>query len=375
MDRLGVIGLSLAVLVIVGLVLLLRSRRPPADTTDTIATAVDLDRPRTVAELVAQRGTGARPVPEDARALVSDEFAEDAAAVEPDHPDRGGPVTDGTEPVESAVLGDVRPSAPAAAAPTVPPVPTVLSPPWRRVRDDRHPPPAPRGEQAVANAPTTTEPVRPAAREAERAAVDLALLRVLGFADPDPRPSAAPIVAAARSGFEFADEPAYRAGVAFRVTRRDDAPVPDAAVTLLDGGGRDVGKGITDGSGRGVVASPGAGDYVLVCCAAGHQPRAVALTVGAEPVEVAVLLAGSSAVAGTVRAAAVPLAGVAVTLLQDDEVVDVAQTAESGRYRIGDLAAGEYTLTVVSAERDPVTVVVRVPEQVQICQDVDLRCR
>ncbi|MHA6792355.1 carboxypeptidase regulatory-like domain-containing protein [Pseudonocardia bannensis] len=216
---------------------------------------------------------------------------------------------------------------------------------------------------------------RAAARAAEEAAADVSLLRTLGFADPNPRPGAAAVVSLAAPvpvEPEIDEVSADARPVRFRVARRDGVPVPDAAMTLLDGRGREAGRSVADVDGRGVVAAPRPGGYVLVSSADGHQPGAVALTVDGRPLDVEVLLVGSASVAGTVRAGRRPVDGATVTLLQDGEVVGTVDTGAAGRYRIGDLAAGDYTLAVTSPGHDPVAAVVRVPEQADVEHDVEL---
>lgn len=247
---------------------------------------------------------------------------------------------------------------------------------------------------AAAPAPVTLSPVSPTtsapepapqpadtaadeARAAEHAAVDLALLRTLGFADPNPRPGAAPVVdLAVAHEVEEPLAPGRTVPVRFSVVQRDRFPVADAAVTLLDPRGRETASAKADVEGRGEVTAPRPGGYVLVAAADGHQPGVVALTVPATEyaaAEVEVQLVRSSTVAGAIRdAGGSGVAEVAVSLLQDGELVATTITAADGGYRFGELAAGEYTIAIVAEGREPRALPVRVGEEVDAAQDVVL---
>ena len=93
------------------------------------------------------------------------------------------------------------------------------------------------------------------------------------------------------------------------------AAFPRAALTLIDTGGRQVGRGATGEDGRYALSTPGAGSYVLIAAARGHQPQAVTVTVGERPVELDVVLGGAGRLAGSVLTAdGHPVADAAVTL-------------------------------------------------------------
>jgi hypothetical protein len=214
----------------------------------------------------------------------------------------------------------------------------------------------------------------PDERAAEQAAADLALLRTFGFADPGLRPDSAPVVEMARAGEQ---EPLEAAGdaqpVRYRVIRRDGSVVGAAAVTLLDDRGGDVAAGTADAAGRGEVLAPSPGAYVLVSTAPGHQPGAVAIRVGGSATEADVLLARSASVSGSVHGEDGPIAGARVTLVQDGEAVDVVDTGADGTYRIGDIGAGEYGLSVAAAGCEPVATLLDVAEEADVRHDVELR--
>jgi len=213
----------------------------------------------------------------------------------------------------------------------------------------------------------------PDEKAAEQAAADLALLRTFGFADKALHPNGTAVVA--MEGAEEQEEPAESGAaqpVRYRVVRRDGTVVGGATVTLLDDRGGDVAAGAADADGRGEVLAPSPGGYVLVSTAAGHQPGAVAITVGGSPTEADVLIARSASVSGFVHGADGPIAGARVTLVQDGEAVDAVDTDAQGAYRIGDIGAGEYGLSVAAPGREPVAALLEVAEEAEVRHDVRL---
>jgi hypothetical protein len=214
----------------------------------------------------------------------------------------------------------------------------------------------------------------PDERAAEQAAADLALLRTFGFADPGLRPDSAPVVAMERPAEQ---EPAATTGeaqpVRYRVVRRDGSVVGGATVTLLDDRGGDVAAGAADAEGRGELVAPSPGGYVLVSTAPGHQPGAVAITVSAAMPETDVLIARSASVSGSVQGEDGPIVGARVTLVQDGEAVDAVDTGTDGTYRIGDIGAGEYGLSVAAAGCEPVATLLEVADEADVRHDVELK--
>ncbi|WP_433291787.1 carboxypeptidase regulatory-like domain-containing protein [Pseudonocardia sp. CA-142604] len=210
-------------------------------------------------------------------------------------------------------------------------------------------------------------------RAAEQAAADLALLRTFGYADPSLRPDSAPVVSL-MSQQDPSPEPVPGAEqpVRFRAMRRGGVPAEGVAVMLLDDKGRTVAEDKAGPDGRGEVLAPAPGGYVLVCTARGHQPGAAAITVADAPIEAEVLLVRSASLYGSVHGEDGPIAGARVTLVQDGEVVDSADTDEDGSYRIGDIAAGEYGLSVVAAGCEPIAVLIEVPDEADLRHDVEL---
>jgi hypothetical protein len=211
----------------------------------------------------------------------------------------------------------------------------------------------------------------PDALAAEHAAVDLALLRTLGFADPNPRNGVSPVVDMSVEHPDEAPEPPRDpVSVAYRVTGRDHAALSDVAVALLDQRGREA---ATAQGAEGAVEAPRPGGYVLVASADGHQPGVVAVRAERGGTSVEVPLVRSSAITGRVTdGAGAPVAAAALDLLQDGELVASATADEAGDYRFADLAAGEYTIAVQSGGRAPVVATVRLDEEADGERDLTL---
>jgi hypothetical protein len=243
-------------------------------------------------------------------------------------------------------------------------------------------PPAPPPVAAAADTdPSLTEPPprrrplrSPAEQAAEQAAADLALLRTFGYADPGLRPDSSPVVSlASPHGPEPEPAPAGDAQpVRFRVLGHDGAAVGRAAVTLLDDRGREAASGTAGADGAGSVDAPRPGAYVLVARAPGHQAVAVAIAVSDGPAGTDLVLTRSASVAGGVYGEDGPIAGARVTLVQDGEIVDAVDSASDGGYRLDDVPAGEYGLSVAAAGCEPFAALLVVPEETAVRQDVEL---
>jgi EmrB/QacA subfamily drug resistance transporter len=183
-----------------------------------------------------------------------------------------------------------------------------------------------------------------------------------------PAPAAEPGVPGARRG----------AGggvpVCGSVQHSDGTSVGRAALTLIDGSGRQVGRGATAQDGRYALSTPGPGSYVLIAAAGGHQPQAVTVSVGDHPVELDVVLGGAGRLAGTVHTAdGTPVRDAIVTLT--DVRGDVVATSRSGRegvYALTDLVAGEYTLAASAPAYRPSALPVTVQASRETRQDVEL---
>lgn len=170
--------------------------------------------------------------------------------------------------------------------------------------------------------------------------------------------------------------PAYTSGVPVCgiVQHHDGSTVPRAALTLIDVQGHQIGRGASGEDGRYALSVPGAGSYVMIAAAGGHQPQAVTVTVGERPVELDVVLGGAGRLAGSVLTAdGSPVRDAAVTLT--DVRGDVVATARSGReggYVITELVAGEYTLAASAPAFRPAALPVSVQASRETRQDVEL---
>ncbi|MDT0380306.1 MFS transporter [Streptomyces sp. DSM 42041] len=178
--------------------------------------------------------------------------------------------------------------------------------------------------------------------------------RATGTADPLPHPAGVPVCGSVR--------------------HPDGSTVPRAALTLIDTTGRQIGRGATGEDGRYALSTPGAGAYVLIAAAGGHQPQAVSVAVGERAVELDLVLGGAGRLVGTVLTAdGTPVRDAAVTLTDArGEVVAACRSDREGRYAMPDLVAGEYTLAVSSPAYRPVAMPLTVQASRETCQDVEL---
>ncbi|MFD0024709.1 MFS transporter [Streptomyces sp. NPDC058382] len=158
------------------------------------------------------------------------------------------------------------------------------------------------------------------------------------------------------------------------VQHPDGTKVPRAALTLIDIQGQQVGRGASGDEGRYALSVPGAGSYVLIAAAGGHQPQAVSVTVGERPVELDVVLGGAGRLAGTVLTAdGVPVRDAAVTLTDvRGEVVSSTRSGREGGYVISELVAGEYTLAASAPAFRPAALPVSVQAARETRQDIEL---
>lgn len=158
------------------------------------------------------------------------------------------------------------------------------------------------------------------------------------------------------------------------VQHPDGTEVGRAALTLIDGQGRQVGRGASGADGRYALSAPGAGSYVLIAAAGGHQPQAVSVTVGERPVELDVVLGGAGRLAGAVLTPdGAPVRDAAVTLTDvRGEVVATTRTGREGAYVISELVAGEYTLAASAPAFRPAALPVSVQAARETRQDIEL---
>ncbi|MEW2166905.1 MFS transporter [Streptomyces sp. NPDC007084] len=158
------------------------------------------------------------------------------------------------------------------------------------------------------------------------------------------------------------------------VQHSDGTVVPRAALTLIDVGGQQIGRGASGEDGRYALSTPGAGSYVLIAAAGGHQPQAVSVTVGERPVELDVVLGGAGRLAGSVLTAdGTPVREATVTLTNvHGEVVATTRSGREGGYVITELVAGEYTLAASAPAFRPAALPVTVQAARETRQDVEL---
>ncbi|WP_399891716.1 MFS transporter [Streptomyces sp. BBFR51] len=168
----------------------------------------------------------------------------------------------------------------------------------------------------------------------------------------------------------------YAAGIPVcgTVQHPDGTVVPRAALTLIDVGGQQIGRGASGDDGRYALATPGSGAYVLIAAAGGHQPQAVSVTVGERPVELDVVLGGAGRLAGSVLTAdGSPVRDATVTLTNvHGEVVSTTRSGREGGYVITELVAGEYTLAASAPAFRPAALPVSVQAARETRQDVEL---
>jgi len=158
------------------------------------------------------------------------------------------------------------------------------------------------------------------------------------------------------------------------VQHSDGTSVGRAALTLIDGSGHQVGRGATAEDGRYALSTPGAGSYVLIAAAGGHQPQAVSVTVADHPVELDVVLGGAGRLAGSVQTAdGTPVRDAIVTLTDvRGDVVGTSRSDREGGYALTDLVAGEYTLAASAPGFRPAALPVSVQASRETRQDVEL---
>ncbi|MGY1438864.1 MFS transporter [Streptomyces reniochalinae] len=168
----------------------------------------------------------------------------------------------------------------------------------------------------------------------------------------------------------------YAAGVPVcgTVRHHDGSAVPRAALTLVDTGGRQIGRGATGDDGRYALSTPGEGAYVLIAAAGGHQPRAVSVSVGERPVDLDVVLGGAGRLAGSVLTAdGNPVKDATVTLTDvRGEVVATTRSGREGTYVITELVAGEYTLAASAPVYRPAALPISVQASRETRQDIEL---
>ncbi|WP_435822180.1 MMPL family transporter [Actinacidiphila alni] len=159
---------------------------------------------------------------------------------------------------------------------------------------------------------------------------------------------------AAGAGTAIVAGPAVRG----RVTGAAGLPVPRSELTLIAADGRQVGRAAADDEGAFLMATPGAGSYVLVANAAGHHPQTASVLTSDRPVDCDLRLTGTGSLTGTVRRAdGQPVEDARVVLHDaDGHEVTETRTGKDGAYAFGNLYPGRYTLLTMGYPPFPATV-------------------
>lgn len=187
-------------------------------------------------------------------------------------------------------------------------------------------------------------------------------------------PSAAQ--AAQLNGVAEQAAPAQGPQVRGYVRGHEGAPVARATLTLIDLGGRQLGRANTGPNGWFRLDAPSNGSFVLIAAADGFQPQADTVVLGDESFDHDVALTGTSGLTGSVRSAEdgspIQNATVVVTDVRG-EVLATGKTSEEGRYHFGELVAGTFTLAVSATGHRPTALPIEVGGTGTTRCDVDLR--
>lgn len=149
------------------------------------------------------------------------------------------------------------------------------------------------------------------------------------------------------------------------IRRPDGTSVAAATLTLIDERGRQASRATAGDDGRYRVSTSHSGAYVLIVSAAGHQPQAASVRVGAVATNLDLVLTGSGGLTGVVRVAAhgTPLGNATVTLTDArGEVAGTDITAADGSYAFSGVGSGSYTLVASREEYRPAAVPIIVPD-------------
>ncbi|NGO67434.1 MFS transporter [Streptomyces sp. SB3404] len=192
---------------------------------------------------------------------------------------------------------------------------------------------------------------------------------------PAPAPSAVPTAATAPAATPAAPAPTGGVEIHGTVRNAEGIGVPGAAITLISLGGRQLGRAVSHGDGGYGLPAPGAGSYVLIASADGHQPQASTVVLGDEPLGHDVLLSGTNGLAGEVRNAedGTPVHGAMVVVTDvRGEVLATGVTGTQGEFRFDELAGGTFTVAVNAAGFRPQAIPVEVQGQGVTRLDVEL---
>jgi EmrB/QacA subfamily drug resistance transporter len=154
-----------------------------------------------------------------------------------------------------------------------------------------------------------------------------------------------------------------RSVVRGQVRGSEGAGVAHATLTLISLTGQQLGRATAQAAGAYELAAPGAGSYVLIAAADGHQPQASTVVIGDEPVSHDVVLAGASGLAGVVTGAAdaLPVEGAMVVVTDvRGEVLATGKSGDGGGFAFAELPAGDFTIAVNASGYRPAAQLVQV---------------
>ncbi|MFH8404441.1 MFS transporter [Streptomyces sp. NPDC018019] len=177
--------------------------------------------------------------------------------------------------------------------------------------------------------------------------------------------------ASAGGGDEIPAGPAIHGSV----RNAEGHPVANSAVTLISLSGRQLGRSVAQANGSYVLNAPGAGSYVLIAAADGHQPQASTVVVGDEGLGYDILLSGTSGLGGQVRSAVTgePVADAMVVVTDvRGEVLATGKTGEEGFFSFDELAPGTYTIAVNAADYRPTALPAEVGGQGTTRMEIEL---
>jgi EmrB/QacA subfamily drug resistance transporter len=162
-------------------------------------------------------------------------------------------------------------------------------------------------------------------------------------------------------------------GVHGRVLGADATPVPDTVLTLIEPGGRQIGRTIADAGGAFHLPGVESGRYVLVAAAPHHHPQASEVTLNGHGWQADLKLDAMSWLAGVVRDdAAEPVPNARVTLVDaEGTVIGNTLTDRAGQYRMAGVPTGAYT--IIASGYAPTAEPLNLTDPVGAQQDLVLR--
>ncbi|MEU5959104.1 MFS transporter [Streptomyces sp. NPDC047525] len=189
----------------------------------------------------------------------------------------------------------------------------------------------------------------------------IATATLIGFRRPQQAPAATAASAQetpqASAPAEAQEAPA-QVGPTLHGHIRTSTDASRSTVTLISLTGRQLGRTVARSDGGYELAAPGAGTYVLIAAADGHQPQAATVTIGDEPLAYDILLSGPQGLSGGVSGAdGLPVVGATVIVTDvRGEVRGTGQTGQDGGFAFEELPAGEFTVAVTAEGHRPTAV-------------------